>query len=181
MSAEYDIHAETESEDGGVPLEKVESDEMDIDAGSDTTPTSQGSGESSSSTNDAWGETLPSPLDELSEHGDPPADYQSAPTFHDSMTPPFSIAQASLSTTSPSTSEAPQTLGTIFTANDAGYGTIDQVQYPHSTNHDTPMEVRHFSGFIPPFTPLYSILLPKKLPSLECLSQTLSNAQGLLP
>lgn len=136
MSAEYDVHAETESEDGGVPLTKLESDEMDIDAGSDMTPTSQDSGESFLSM-DAWGEMLPSSFGELAEHGDHIAEHQNTPTslngiFHDSTTPPFSAPQAALSTTSHSISEAPQTLETSFTLG-LDFGTV---QYLHATNED---------------------------------------------
>ena len=142
MSAEYDVHAETENEDGGVPLVKVESDEMDIDAGSDTTPTSQDSGESSSSSTHAWGETLPSPFGELTEYGDHTAEHQHTPAslneiFHDSMTPPFSATQLALSTTSPPISEAPHDLESSSTVVDTGFGAIDQVQYLHSTNGDS--------------------------------------------
>ena len=142
MSAEYDVHAETESEDGGVPLAKVESDEMHIDAGSDTTPTSQDSGESSSSSTHAWGETLPSPFNELTEYGGHTAEHQHTPAslneiFHDSMTPPFSVTQLALSTTSPPISEAPHDLETGSTVVDTGFGAVDQVQYLHSTNGDS--------------------------------------------
>ena len=80
MSAEYDIHAQTESEDGGVPLAKVESDEMDMGAGSDTTPTSQDSGESSSPSSNAWGETSPF-LGEVTELGHQTVEHQHAPAF----------------------------------------------------------------------------------------------------
>ncbi|CAD6585473.1 MAG: hypothetical protein ASARMPREDX12_002326 [Alectoria sarmentosa] len=134
MSAEYDVHAETESEDGGVPLAKAESDEMDIDAGSDTTPTSQDYGESSSSSTNAWGETLPSSFGDLTEDGNHTAEYQHTPTslhefFHDSMTPPFSAPEAALSSTSPPIPEALHNLETGFTVD---FGTVDQVQYLHS-------------------------------------------------
>ncbi len=139
MSAEYDVHAEMESEDGGVPLAKVESDEMDIDAASDTTPTSQDSGGSSSSSMNAWGETLPSPFGQLTEHGDYTTEHQQSPAsfneiFQDSMASPFSATQAALSTTSPPISEAPHNLVIAF---DMGFGTSDQAQYHHSTNESS--------------------------------------------
>lgn len=142
MSAEYDVHAETESEDGGVPLAKVASDEMDIDAGSDTTPASQGSGEYSSSSMNTWGVMLPSSFGELTEHWDHTAEHQHTPTsvneiFHDLMTPPLSAPQAGLSTTSPPISETPHNLETSFTVDDAGFGAVDQVQLLHSTNGDS--------------------------------------------
>ncbi|KAL9132756.1 MAG: hypothetical protein Q9175_006070 [Cornicularia normoerica] len=130
MSAGYDVHAETESEDGGVLLVKVESGEMDIDAGSDTTPTSQDSGESSSSSTNAWDETLPPSFSELTVYGDdtdePPHNPASSnEIFHDSMNPPISAPQAALSTLSPPISEAPHDLETGFTNVDAGFGTVD--------------------------------------------------------
>lgn len=181
MSAENDIHAETESEDGGVPLAKVQSDEMDIDAGSDTTPTSQGSGESSSSINDAWGETLPSPLDEFSEHGDHTAGYHPTPiflheVFHSSATPPFSIPQASLSTTSPPTSEALHTLGTSFTVDDAGYGTLDQVQDPHSIDDHPSTEWADQSNW-----PAINLALPIEIQPHDSLSTESSSTNSDMP
>lgn len=142
MSAESDIHVETESEHGGVPVAKVESDETDIEAGSDTTPTSQDSGESSSMYTNAWGETLPSSFGILTEDGDQTAEHQYTPAsqneiFHDSMTPPSSATQAALSVTSPPISETLHNLETSFAAVDAGFGTADQVQYLYSTNGDS--------------------------------------------
>lgn len=142
MSAEYDVHAETESEDGGVPLAKVKSDEIDIDPGSDTTPTSLESGGSSSSSTNAWGETLPLSFGELTEHEDHTAEYQHTPAslngiFHGSVTPPFSVPQAALSTTSLPISETPHNLETSFTVVDAGSSVLDTVQYLHSTNGDS--------------------------------------------
>ena len=135
MSAEYDVHAETESEDGGVPLAKGESDEMDTDAASDTTPASQDSGESSSMSGGAWGEALPS---SFTEHGDYIAEHQHTATsfnesFHDSMTSPFSAPQTSLSATSHSISEAPHTLETSFTLG----SDLGAIPYLHSTNEDS--------------------------------------------
>lgn len=142
MSAEYDLHAETESEDGGVPLAKTESDEMDIDAGSDTTPTSQDSGESSSSSTNPWVEFLPASFDVVTDHGGDSVEQQHTPAFlngifHDSVTPPFSASQAALSTTSPPISEALHDLETSFTVNDAELTTADQFQYLYSTSGDS--------------------------------------------
>ena len=138
MSAEYDIHAETESEDGGVPLAKMGSGEMDVDAGSDTTPTSQESGESSSSTN-AWAEALPSsstepiePEDDMNVHQYSPASLDDS--FYDSLPSLIpAIPQYTLDTASLPTSEA-HNLEALFTTIDGGFGPGDQIQYPHSAN-----------------------------------------------
>ena len=123
MSAEHDVHADTGSEDGGAPLAKVESDEIDIDAGSDTIPTSQASDGSSSSSTNAWDEALPSSFEEFTEHVDYTAEIQLIPAsmseiFHASMNSAFSAPQAALDTTLPLTSEAPHSLGTSYTVND---------------------------------------------------------------
>lgn len=126
MSAEYDAHTETESEDGEVSLAEVASNEVDIDTGSDTTPTSQDSGASSSSSANGWGETLPASVNEFSGHVDLTVEHQQTFThevFHDSMTLPFSVPQAVLSTTSTPISEAPHNLEASFTSVDAGFGT----------------------------------------------------------
>ncbi len=138
MSAEYDIHTETESDDGGVSLAKVESDEMDIDTGLDTTPTSQDLGESSSSAS-AWGQALHSPFDGFTEHGNPTAEHQHVSAtfmeiFQDSMTASFSATQAATSTPSSPVSVAPHSLETGPTFIDAGFGTIEPLQYFHSTD-----------------------------------------------
>ena len=183
MSAEYDIHAETESEDGGVPLAKMESDEMVIDAGSDTTPTSQDSVESSSSTSDALGETLPSFLDGFSEHEDHTAEHQYSlnflhEAFHDSNTQLFDVPQASLSTTSPPVSEAPYNLGTSFTVDDAGYGTVDQVQYLHSTNDDSPTEWADQSNWPAINLVLHNEIQPPNSLSTESSSATSDMSQA---
>ena len=167
MSAEYDVHAETESEDGGVPLAKAESDEMGMDAGSDTTPTSQDSGESSSSFANAWGETFPSSLDELGEHGDHTAEHQHLPvslneTFHDSTTPPFSTPEASLSTTSPPTPEALHNLGINFPVD---LGTVDYVQYLPSINYDSPTSWADQSNW-----PAFNVMLPTEIQPPDLLS-----------
>ena len=108
MSAEFDTHTETESEDGGILLAKVESDEMDIDTGSDTTPNSQDSGESSSSSANAWDEMPPSSFNEFTEHAGPAAEPEQITAsfdfdfgnFHYPMSSPFSVPQAAWSTTS---------------------------------------------------------------------------------
>ena len=138
MSAEYDIHAETESEDGGVPLAKVGSGEMDVDAGSDTTPTSQGSGESSSSSTNAWAEALPSsstepiePEDDMNVHQYGPASLNDS--FDDSMPSLIPVPQYALNMASPPTPEA-HNLEALFTISDAEFGLPDQIQYPHSAN-----------------------------------------------
>ena len=138
MSAEYDIHAETESEDGGVPLAKVGSGEMDIDAGSDTTPTSQEPGESSSSSTNAWAEALPSsstepiePEDDMNIHQYSPASINDS--SDDSMPSLLAVPQYTLNTASPPTSEA-HNLEALFTTIDAGFGHADQNQYPHAAN-----------------------------------------------
>lgn len=126
MSAEYDAHAETESEDGEVSLAKVASNEVDIDTGSDTTPTSQDSGASSSSSANGWGETLPSSVNEFNGHVDLTVEHQQTSTnevFHDSITLPFSVPQAALSTTSTPISVAPHNLEASFASVDAGFGT----------------------------------------------------------
>ena len=136
MSAEYDVHAETESEDGGVPLAKVGSGEMDVDAGSDTTPTSQGSGESSSSSTNTWAEAFPASSIEPIEHEDDINEHPYSPAslndnFHDSIPSPFSAPQYALNTASPPTSEAPHNLEALFTTVDAGFGHADHVPYLH--------------------------------------------------
>lgn len=186
MSADYDVHGETESEDGGVPLTKVESDEMDIDAGSDTSPTSQGSDESSSSSTNAWGETLPSSFGELTEHLDHTPEYQHTPTsvneiFYDLMGLPLSTPQAALSTPSPPISETSDNLETSFTVNEAGFGTLDQIQPLHSTNGDSYEESADQPNWSP-MNPLPSngIQTPDLLPqhlwsaSLEMLQESIN-------
>lgn len=126
MSAEYDVHAETESEDGDVSLAKVASSEVDIDTLSDTTPTSQDSGASSSSSANGWGETLSSSVNGFNGHVDLVVEHQQTSTnevLHDSMTIPFSVPQVALSTTSTPISEAPHNLEASFTSVDAGFST----------------------------------------------------------
>ena len=142
MSAEYDIHTETESEDGGVSLAKVDSDEIDINTRSDTTPTSHDSGASSTSSANAWSETLTSPFDEFFEHDDLAAEHQHTSAsfdeiFHDSTSPVFSVAPAALSATSTPISEAPHNHETGFAFVNAGFGTPDQVQYLQSAYGDS--------------------------------------------
>ena len=142
MSAEYDVHAETESEDGGVPLAKVESDEMEIDAGSDTTPSSQGSDESSSSSTNAWGAAHPSSVGGLNEHGDHTAEHQHTPAplngiVSELMTSPFSVPQAALGTPPPLISDTPHNFETSFNVIDPLFGTVDQVQNFQSNNGDS--------------------------------------------
>ena len=148
MSAEHDEHAETEtaSEDGGIPLamsaSKTESDELDIDTGSDVTSASHGSGASSSSSANELGEILTSSVDNFTGHGDLTAEYQQPSaifneTFNHPMTSPFSVPQAASSITSTPISEAPHNLGASFAFADAGLATVDQDQHLHSTNGDS--------------------------------------------
>ena len=152
MSAEHDEHAETDtetetaSEDGGSPLamsaSKAESDELDIDTGSDVTPASHGPGASSSSSANELGEMLTSSVDDFTGHGDLTAEFQQPSaifneTFNHPMTSPFSVPQAASSTTSIPISEAPHSLGASFTFADAGLATVDQDQHLHSTNGDS--------------------------------------------
>lgn len=138
MSAEYDIHAETESEDGGVPLAKVESDEMDVDAGSDTTPTSQESGESSSSSTNAWAEALPSSSAEPIETEDDMNVHQYSPaslndSYYDSLPSLIPVPQHALDTASLPTSDA-HNLEALLTTIDGGFGPGDQIHNPYSAN-----------------------------------------------
>ena len=126
MSAEHDAQAQTESEDGEVSLAKVASDEVDMDTGSDTTPTLHDSGASSSSSANGWDETLPSSVDELNDHGDLIAEHQQTSpneTFQNSMTLPISVPQSALSTTSNSNPQVLHNLEASFTSVDAGFGT----------------------------------------------------------
>ena len=140
MSAESDVPVETESEDGGV-LVKTESNEVDIDTGSDTTPTSHDSGASSTSSTNAWGEILTSPIDEFTEYGDYTTQHQqpsaSSNDFHDSMTSPSDLPQATLSPTSTTVSEAAHNLQNNFAFADAGFSTVDQEQHLHSANEES--------------------------------------------
>ena len=143
MSAEHDVHAETESEDGGVSLAKVESDEMDMDTESDTTPTSHDSGASSTSSANAWGETTPSSFEDFPEHEyltfeHPLTSATLNELFHDSMNPPFNVPQAALSATSTPIPDAPQYPESNFAFPDAGPGTLDLVPYFPSTWADPP-------------------------------------------
>lgn len=126
MSAEYDAHTGTESEDGEIPLPKVASNEVDTDTASDTTPSSEDSGASSSSSANGWGETLSSSVNEFSGHVDLTVEHQQTFTnevFHDPMTLPFDVPQAALSMTPTTIPEAPHNLGAGFTSIDAGFGT----------------------------------------------------------
>ena len=151
MSAEYDVHTETESEDGGVSLAKMESDHMDTDARSDTTPTSQDSGESSSSFTNAWDNTVDSSFGDVFEHENHTAHHQHTSvhlneTLADSTTPPLSASQAALGPTSLPTSEVPYTFESGLAVNGAGFDTVDQVLYfdpingdPHEEGADQPI------------------------------------------
>ena len=140
MSAEYDIHAETESDDGGVSLAKGESDEMDLDTGSDTTPMSQDSGESSSSSANVWGEIVPSSLADSTEHWYLAAEHENFSAsfddnFHEPFTPPpFSAQHPDLSMTSILISETAHNLETDFIFDDLENGLVDPSQ---STNGDS--------------------------------------------
>lgn len=135
MSAGCDTQAETGSEDGGVPLAKVECDEMDVDDESDTTATSQCSDESSSSSTNGWGETLPPPSEEVNEDGGHPPEHEITPAsssaiLHDSMTPPISALQGASSTAS-------HNLDSSSAVTDAAVSTVDTVQYLHSIVGDS--------------------------------------------
>ena len=139
MSAEYNIQAETESDDGGVSLGKGEFDEMDIDTGSDTTPLSQDSGESSSSSVNAWGELLPLSFDDTTEHGHLTAEHQNSSAFlddnlHEPMTPPFNAPHSDLSITSVPNFETAHNLETASTFADLGIGAGDQIHSSQSIN-----------------------------------------------
>ena len=140
MSAEHDVLAETGSEDGGLSLAKVESDEMDLDTESDTTPTSHASGASSTSSANAWGETS---YNEFPEHeyltfGHPHMLATLNEVFHDSMASPFSVPQAASSATATPITEAPQYPESNFAFPDAGSGTPDLAPYLLSTGADHP-------------------------------------------
>ena len=152
MSAEHEEHAETETEteteteDGGIlsamSTSKVESDEVDIDTGSDMTPASHGSGASSSSSANGLGEMLTSSVDDFTGHGDLTAEYQQPSaifneTFNHPMTSPFSVPQAASSITSTPIPEAPHSLGASFAFADAGFATVEQDQHLHSTSGDS--------------------------------------------
>ena len=142
MSAEYDINAETESDDGGVSLTKEETDEMDLDTASDTTPVSQDSGESSSSSANVWGEMLPSAFDQFTENGHLAADHETFSAsfddnFHESMTSPFGAPPPDLSMTSIPISETAHNFETSSTSADLGIGTVDQIHSSQSTNGDS--------------------------------------------
>ena len=147
MSAEHDEHAETEteSEDGGIPLamstSKAESDEVDTDTESDVTSASHGSSASTSSSANGWGEMLPSSVDESIGHEFTAEYHQPSAVFHETshhpMTSPFSVPQATSSTTSNPISEAPHSLGASFAFADAGLVQFDQDQHLHSTNGDS--------------------------------------------
>ena len=130
MSAEYDAHAETESDDGGVSLAKGDSEETGMEIGSDTTPVSPESGESSSSAN-LWGEMTLMPVDESNEHG-----HTAAENAH--VTTPFS--EFLLDPIAPPFSEPHAAMGTLptlfFTFGNEGSSTIDQVPYFHSYDGD---------------------------------------------
>ena len=138
MSAEHDAHAETESEDGGVSLAKAESDEVDIDTGSDTTSTSHDSGSSFTSSANGMGEMLPSSLNDFTEHDLTTEHQPPSATLNEILinpiTPPLIVPQAALSTTSTPISEASHNLEASIASADMGFGTVDEDQYLHPTN-----------------------------------------------
>ena len=163
MSAEHDVHAESESEDGGVSLTKVDSDEMDIEGESDTTHVSQDSGESSSSSANAWGETMPLSFEGYTEHGDLTAENAHiSGTFNEdlqsSMVPPFGELQAALSTLSTPFSEWPHNVETNFAFSHADFGTLDQVSDLDSSNEDSHEELPDQSNGLP-----NDLLLPDEI------------------
>lgn len=190
MSAEHDLHVETESEDGGISLAKGESDEMDIDTRSDTTPTSQDSGESSSSSTNAWDEMPPSSFEESTDHADSTVGHQDTSDsfnegiFHYPMSSSFSVPQAASSTT-------PYT--NTFTFPNAEVG--PESSYPNPTNgdphggfadnHDELVDNSPlYNGIQPPDSlPLHFWSTPSEVPhiSTELLPTATSNVVAAEP